>query len=123
MNLVGLEAPMKTRISLLVLRSSSVERALAFYRALGLECVEEWHGKGPVHYASKVGGTVLEIYPAGAPASVRHERVGFRVEDLERVLAAVDQSGGSVESTSLHEGVRRAVVVDPDGRKVELSES
>ena len=103
------------RISLVVLRCSSVEKALAFYRALGLEFVEERHGRGPVHYASTVGDTVLEIYPAASPVSVRHERVGFRVENLESVLAAVEQSGGSVESSSLHEGIRRAVIIDPDG--------
>lgn len=112
-----------TRISLVVLRCSSVEKALAFYRALGLEFAEERHGSGPVHYTSKVGDTILEIYPAATPVSVRHERVGFRVENLETVLAAVAPSGGSAESTSLHEGVRHAVVVDPDGRKVELSET
>jgi lactoylglutathione lyase len=111
------------RISLVVLRCSSIEKALAFYRALGLEFIEERHGSGPVHYASEVGDTVLEIYPAPAPVSVRHERVGFQVESLEGVLAAVERSGGSVESSSLHEDVPHAVVVDPDGRKVELCES
>jgi lactoylglutathione lyase len=120
---IELEGRAMPRISLVVLRCSSVEKALAFYLALGLEFVEERHGSGPVHYASEVGDTVLEIYPAAALVSVRHERVGFRVENLESVLAAVEQSGGSVESSSLHENVRRAVVVDPDGRKVELFES
>ena len=39
-------------LGLLVLRSSCMEAALTFYRALGLSFVEEKHGSGPVHYSS-----------------------------------------------------------------------
>jgi lactoylglutathione lyase len=46
-------------LKLLVLKTRQVERV----RTLGVSFVEKNHGNGPIHYAGRVGETVLEVYP------------------------------------------------------------
>lgn len=46
-----------------VIRTNRLPEVLTFYQSLGLEFVEEKHGKGPVHYACESNGVVFEIYP------------------------------------------------------------
>lgn len=50
----------------LVVRTHEMERVKTFFEGLGLEFVEEQHGKGPVHYACEQNEHVLEIYPVGS---------------------------------------------------------
>jgi catechol 2,3-dioxygenase-like lactoylglutathione lyase family enzyme len=49
-------------------RAADLEKSLAFYRALGLEFQQEQHGNGPIHYASIMRETVIEIFP-GKPGN------------------------------------------------------
>lgn len=109
---------MNTSLLLIVLRTPQLDLLKTFYQALGIDLVEEKHGKGPVHYSGKLGKTVLELYP-GEVADVA--RLGFGVENPEEVLNAIRTLGGSVvtEPTETPWGLR-AVVKDPDGRAVEL---
>ena len=50
-------------LTLLVLKTRQVEQLRAFYQALGVDLVEEQHGKGPVHFAGRAGAVVIEVYP------------------------------------------------------------
>ena len=68
-------------LSLLVVRSSRLEASLAFYRALGLSFVEEQHGSGPIHYSTRLGDTVLEIYPGESAAPMNRRRAARRCWD------------------------------------------
>lgn len=105
-----------TDLNLVVLRCRDLERSLRFYAALGLDLVEEKHGRGPVHYSSALGGVVLELYPARG-RSTADVRIGIVVHDIASALSEVRALGGVVES----EDVTAALVVDPDGHKVELT--
>jgi len=49
--------------TLLVLKTRQVEQLRLFYQTPGIELAEEQHGKGPVHFAGRVGGVVIEVYP------------------------------------------------------------
>jgi hypothetical protein len=40
-------------LTLLVLKTRQVEQLRLFYQTLGVELVQEQHGKGPVHYAGR----------------------------------------------------------------------
>jgi predicted enzyme related to lactoylglutathione lyase len=108
-------------LNLVVIRSGDLERAARFYRALGIPLEREQHGPGPEHLAGRAGAVVLEIYPAGESAGAEGIRLGFRVVSLAATLAAVQEAGGIVTSPP-HESAwgLRAVVADPDGRRVEL---
>jgi catechol 2,3-dioxygenase-like lactoylglutathione lyase family enzyme len=115
-------------VNLLVLRCGDLATSLAFFRAVGLEFVEERHGSGPLHYAATMGELVVELYPrakAGSPGDSGCDpaRLGFTVPALEDVLSRLADLGAPIVSP-LKEVPwgRRAVVRDPDGRAVELAE-
>jgi predicted enzyme related to lactoylglutathione lyase len=115
-------------LSLLTLRSSNTETTLSFYRALGFDFVEEQHGTGPRHHSSKAGATVLEIYP-GEPGTAPERKsagatlIGFGVADLDHMLSSLTQLGAPVLTPARQSPWgRRAVVADPDGRAIDLSE-
>lgn len=119
-------------LNLVVLRCHDLARSRRFYDALGLRFVDERHGDGPPHLAATLpGGPVVELYPAADPVTAlpaqvaRDPRLGFAVEHIDAVVAQIEGLGGQVvvrpSDSSAHEHhVRRAIVVDPDGRRVEL---
>jgi lactoylglutathione lyase len=128
-------------LNLVVLRCHDLARSRRFYDALGLRFVDEQHGQRPPHVAATLpGGTVVELYPATEPtescdaaataAVARDPRLGFSVEHIDAVVAQIEGLGGQVvvrpaEQTEGEGGegeahARRAIVVDPDGRRVEL---
>ena len=111
---------MVASLSLLVLRAADLEQTRRFYEALGLVFTREQHGSGPVHYASVLGDTVLELYPRrDAAASHDDTRVGIRVDDVAAAILAAVALGRSLHRALDAEG--RAVLIDPDGRCVDLS--
>jgi len=110
-------------LKLLVLKTRQVDKLLAFYQFLGIAFIQEQHGKGPVHFAGQVGGTVLEIYPLLGDAGTVDQtaRLGFAVVNLEQVVENLRTIGTSVTSPFQKSAWgHRAVVQDPDGRAVEL---
>jgi lactoylglutathione lyase len=115
----------EVHLSLLVLKTRQVEKMRAFYGALGIDLAEEQHGKGPVHFAGRIGDVVLELYPLpddGTPTDTT-TRLGFTLTQLavalERLQALGIPNPGKPQAT---EWGNRVVVRDPDGRAVELSE-
>ena len=112
-------------LSLLVLKTRQVEKLRAFYGALGIDLAEEQHGKGPVHYAGKVGAVVLEVYPLPDDGTLTDTttRLGFTVEKLAVVAEMLHSLGIPVPDVpQATEWGHRVVVRDPDGRAVELYE-
>jgi len=107
-----------------VLRSPDLARAAAFYSRLGLQFSLHRHGSGPEHYSAELSGGVFELYPLSAGgASTLGTRIGFRVPSVDAALTALsDYSGAIVTPARDSEWGRRAVVVDPDGHRVELIE-
>ena len=117
-------APHGLSLNLLVLRAEKPELLCDFYGALGLRFVREQHGTGPVHHASEIGDSVLEIYPrrSGEPTT-QGARLGFDVPSLDAALAALGtQSAHVISGPTITPRGRRAVLCDPEGHKVELIE-
>lgn len=109
-------------LMLLVLYSQAVDQTQRFYERLGLVFQPEQHGNGPPHVAAIVGEVVLEIYPQAQAAGPL--RLGFRVENVDALVASLSQAGMPVVSVPrLTPRGRLAVVQDPDGRRVELLET
>jgi len=110
-------------LSLIVLRTPGLDRAVDFYGRLGLEFVREQHGSGPVHYSARLGRVVLELYPCvgevvrGGPADVR---VGLEVDSIADVLERLGDSRAGEPAAKRADSA--VVVRDPDGRAVELHE-
>ena len=114
------------RLNLIVLRAAEPERLAGFYAALGLSFETHRHGKdGPEHQAAEVGGLVFEIYPLAGGTPTAGTRVGFTVsESVDAAVARLVEAGGSVVSLPKPSPWgRRAVLTDPEGHRVELTES
>jgi lactoylglutathione lyase len=111
-------------LTLLVLKTRQIEQVRLFYQTLGIELAEEQHGKGPVHFAGRVGGVVVEIYPLLDDGSAvdSSTRLGFGVENLAEVIQLL-QGIGTIIVTPPRETTwgLQAVAKDPDGRSVELT--
>jgi len=111
-------------LTLLVLKTRQADRVRTFYEALGIAFTEERHGTGPRHHAGRIGDVVIEIYPlpddGTADASTR---LGFTVENLAEVVQTLQGIGTPVakQPTQTAWGLQ-AVVKDPDGRSVELTQ-
>jgi predicted enzyme related to lactoylglutathione lyase len=105
-------------LSLLVLRAADLEQTRRFYEALGLAFTREQHGAGPVHYACVLGDVVLELYPRRDPAVADDTRIGLVVDDVAAAITAAVGVGGTVHRAL--DATGRAVLVDPDGRFVDL---
>ena len=111
-------------LNLVVIRSPDIDRSAGFYSALGLELVKHRHGNGPEHYACKEGGFVFEIYPETAKSgAATGARLGFSVDNVDLVVERIAAEGYAVVSPPADsEWGRRAVVRDPDGHKIELTQ-
>jgi lactoylglutathione lyase len=116
------------KLNLIVLRASDISITVTFYRALGLEFVQEQHGTGPVHYACESEGLVIEIYPGKAGNAIDRKQagavtLGFQVSDLGNTLETLKTLNVMIvnEAQTTNWGLR-AVVQDPDGRAVDLTQ-
>jgi len=114
----------KVSLHLIVLRSPDIARSAAFYARLGLQFNLHRHGSGPEHFSSELaGGGVFELYPIESGGTAVATRIGFRVPSVdEAVQALADYPGAVVSMPGESEWGRRAVVLDPDGNKVELAQ-
>lgn len=111
------------RCNLVVIRSSQIEQAASFYRALGLHFTKHRHGNGPEHFASELDNQTFEIYPLADDATPTTEtRIGFAVNQVDEVFDRLVEAGGKSISPPKHsQWGRRAVICDPDGHRVELT--
>lgn len=113
-------------VNLIVLRVADLDRSATFYEAMGMEFDRHSHGNGPEHLASVLGDIVFELYPATdkQPVSVS-TRTGLCVDDLDATLALVTAVPGVKLVTPIQDSEwgRRAVVADPDGHRVELTQT
>lgn len=114
------------KLRLIVIRTLDPKRLVAFYTQLGLSFEYHQHGTSPYHYGAKVGATLLEIYPLTKSQAEpdKHLRLGFSIDDFEMRIATLKnrQVQFAAEPAETEFGYM-AVVVDPDGRKVELYKS
>jgi lactoylglutathione lyase len=116
-----------TLVASLVLFSGRVRQTAAFYRALGLDLVGSDDGE---RYDVDVGGVRVAVLDAetavahpGAWREAGSTFPGFWVESLDAVLPDLTRAGAPL--LLAHEATPwgcRAVVKDPDGRTVELSQ-
>ncbi len=116
------------QLNLVVLRAADMIKTLLFYKALGLEFEQERHGGGANHYACTLGDSVIEIYPAIDDSTLRPLQkgatmLGFQVDNIDNVLTKLQEIDDilppTIQSTSQGPQV---LLVDPDGRKVMLTE-
>jgi lactoylglutathione lyase len=109
-------------LNLVVIRSTDLEKSGKFYQMLGLSFIKHRHGNGLEHLSYQAGQIVFEIYPQTAKAEVTTgTRLGFQVLDLASLIVKLQRENVPVIAKPREsEWGQRAVVVDPDGHRVEL---
>lgn len=101
-------------LNLVMIRSEERDRALEFYRVLGLEFTKHRHGTGPEHYAAELDENASSV----------GTRLGFRVASVDAALENVQLAGARVVAQAKDSPWRRrAVIADPNGHRVELVEA
>lgn len=117
--------PMQPTLSLLVLRSAAPERLAAFYAHLGVAFEKHRHGSGPEHFSAELDGLVFEIYPLKeGEAGTCGLRIGFAVANVAGMFARWVEAGGTaVVAPKVSEWGIRAVVDDPEGHRIELTQA
>lgn len=113
------------RLNLIVIRTKNINELSAFYEKLGFHFDYHRHGKGPMHYSTKLGETVFEIYPLQKNQEKADNtlRLGFEIANLDELIDNLKKSETIIEKESfLTEWGYQAVIKDLDGRKIELTE-
>jgi len=110
-------------LNLLVLRARDPRQLAHFYGQLGLDFQPEKHGSGPEHMACAMTQSTIEIYPSAGSSTTTGTRIGFAVADVEEAVGLALSAQGTVRSAPKRGqwGVR-AVIEDPEGHIVELTE-
>jgi lactoylglutathione lyase len=111
------------KLKLLVIRTADMQKLVDFYTLLGFSFDYHKHGNSPYHYSATIDGTVIEIYPLtkNQTEADRNLRLGFELEDFDRVIELLKDAEVLFASESAQTDFGfMAVVVDPDGRRVEL---
>ena len=121
------KTPRPPFIDAAIMTAADPVRTAKFYRALGIPLEDERHDDGPLHYACDVNGAHIAVYGTSGrrkPARVHAAMLGFRVASLAKTLLALRliRVKVLVRPQKVPWG-RRAIVQDPDGRKVELNEA
>ena len=113
-------------IKLIVIRTEDPKRLSEFYSFLGLTFEYHSHGKSRMHYSAKIGEAILEVYPLmkDQVSSDKCLRIGLAIDDFEERISVLRNSGVifNLEPRDTEFGLM-AVVVDPDGRKLEIYKS
>lgn len=111
--------------NLVVVRSQDLDRLCRFYELLGLSFILERHGKGPEHFSTTIDDFVMEIYPARSPDQVDSSTgLGFRCPDVGGLVERIRAQDAPIvrEPESMPWGLQ-AIVKDPDGRSIILTQS
>lgn len=110
-------------IKLIVIRTENPNKLVHFYSLLGLLFEQHKHDKGPVHFAASVGNATFEIYPLSKSqvAPDPFFRMGITIDNFEeKILLLQEQSIIFHAGPEATEFGYRAVIEDPEGRKIEL---
>ncbi|MEO1432420.1 MAG: VOC family protein [Cyanobacteria bacterium J06633_8] len=108
-------------LNLIVIRAEDLTRSKRFYEILGISFSYEQHGKGEKHLCAMLEGIVFEIYPSSNNIDTSGVRLGFRVSSVDKTIKELQ----GIETVILSPPKdspwgRRAVILDPDGYKIEL---
>ncbi|WP_439698683.1 VOC family protein [Mucilaginibacter sp. AW1-7] len=111
------------KIKLLVIRTGDIEKLAKFYELLSFAFEYYKHGDSPYHYSATVGETVIEIYPLTKSQTEADKslRLGFEIDNFDTTIELLKENNIVFLSQPIStEFGLMAIVIDPDGRKIEL---
>lgn len=104
-------------IKLIIIRTSDPNMLADFYSNLGLEFDYHKHGNSPMHYSTKIGQMILEIYPLAKNQieADKNLRLGFVSDNFNATLEILkSKSILYTEPTETEFGIL-TIITDPDG--------
>lgn len=109
-------------IRLIVIRTNDQKILANFYSLLGLTFDYHKHGNSPMHYSTKIGSLVLEIYPLAKNQIEidKNLRLGFAIDNFDETLKTLGENEIAFSEPTLTDFGYITIVSDPDGRKIEL---
>lgn len=115
--------PMLTSI---IINTPHAKEMLLFYGRLGLEFQSKQISKGGQCHKAFLGPVELTLYEAAPGKRTAPDvQLTLRIQDLEKVvkdLCAIPGVQSLMDPTLLPDG-NKAILLDPDGRAIELIES
>lgn len=100
-----------------------MQKLVDFYQLLGVSFEYHKHGNSPYHYSATIDEMVIEIYPLTKTQTEadKNLRLGFELDDFDTVIELLKKAEVlfASEPTQTDFGFM-VVVVDPDGRRMEL---
>lgn len=124
--------PSKRVVSVMALNkvffhSRKIGEMVRFYRAIGLPPIKRFRHDGFDHVQCKAPGFELWILEgedgkAPKPHGAGSTWIGFEVASLTAMMAAAQRAKARVLFTRDTAAERRVVLLDPDGRPVDLTE-
>ena len=114
------------QLNLVVIRSSDMKSLAGFYSTLFNKELElHRHGNGPEHYGTELDGLIFEIYPKRSESDdTSAMRFGYIVENVDSAITRVQQYPINIVSEAKDSPWgRRAVIDDPEGHRIELTQS
>jgi len=100
-----------------------MRRLVEFYQLFGLKFDYHKHDNSPYHYSSTIGETVVEIYPLTKSQTEADKslRLGFEIDNFDTTIELLKENNIVFASQPVSTAFGfMSVVVDPDGRKIEL---
>lgn len=106
-----------------MIKTNQLETTRQFYQSIGIQFQKHQHGKGPAHYAAELGSLIFEIYPLSDRKALvdSSTRLGFEIPQLDKLIAALPEDI-VLKFPYQAEWGYQAIVKDPDGRKIELTQ-
>lgn len=103
--------------------SARVNDVGQFYQALGLGIARQTANNGQAFLAAQCAGLSLAIVPAAAPSDPNATTLYFGVDSLASAMAAATANRGQLVMQPYQTPMGyQAVVVDPDGRRIFITE-
>jgi catechol 2,3-dioxygenase-like lactoylglutathione lyase family enzyme len=95
------------------------ERTIELFRLLGFELVEPPATLSEFTWLER-DGTQVHLMPTDAPTVPARGHTAVVISNFESTFAALGEHGFEVERRREHWGAPRAVVIAPDGHRIEL---
>ncbi len=115
-------------VGAVILFTGRLAEVVRFYRAAGVPLESEQHDEGPAHYACDLGETHFAVIESGVGAAPAYRSggscyVGLAVPSVRAAVEAARAAGATIlQEPEPYPWGLRALVVDPDGRVLELFE-
>ena len=113
------------QITQMTLATTRTPEMVKFYDTLFGTALQATKAYGTTLYKGNLAGIPLLLCPneiAGVQAEQSRHQFALRVENLSTLLQLVETAGGTIE-TPITDSMTSAVLRDPDGNTVEISQA